>query len=110
MDKKLAQDDSVMFERNISVIAAKYREVEVTTAAGDKFRGFISGLDDCHLQLCQTEDQTFVLVQRPYIVQVTETGEILTEHTRLSESQTKRIKDRVRMFHTVAEKFNGRDS
>lgn len=101
-ERKLAQPGDMMFERNLSILAAKGKEIEVFDANGGVYRGFTSGLDDEYLQLCMTDDQAHVMLNRSYIVNLIETGLTLEELEFEDPSLARRIKERVRTFQTVS--------
>lgn len=107
MTKKLAQDDAVMFERNISIIASKTREIVACTAAGVECVGFVAGLDDEWIQICRSEDGTSMSLLRRDVIEVSETGQTLHD---FPEDVRTKIRDRTRMFSVLStrhtDKFN----
>ena len=80
MDKpdkeRLTQDSDQMFERNIAVLAARQREVKVSSPVGVVI-GFLSGLDESSVQICRSDNQKFVLFSRQGPLLIEETGKTL---------------------------------
>lgn len=104
--KKLAQVGDVMFERNLSHLASKGRELIVQTSGGDEFIGFAAGLDDEYLQVCLTDDQTLVLLNRSYLSSIMETGRSLEDMVLMDpDGSASIIDERTRMFRTISEYF-----
>lgn len=100
-ERKLAQLGDQMFERNLAILAAKGREICVSTTIDDEYTGFASGLDDEYLQLCLTDDQSHVLVNRSYVVRLEETGRTLDDVEETVDG-ARRIRERVRMFMMIS--------
>lgn len=67
-----------MFQRNIAVLAARKREVHVTSPVGEWY-GYVTGLDEFTLQLCRTSDMKYVLISREGSLTVEESGKSLYE-------------------------------
>lgn len=100
-ERKLAQLGDIMFERNLAILSAKGKEIRVSTTTRDDYIGFASGLDDEYLQLCLTEDQTHVLVNRSYVVRLEETGQTLDDIEATVDGGG-RIRERIRMFMQIS--------
>lgn len=80
MDKErnesLSQDKDQMFERNITILAARQREVKVSNPV-DSVIGFLSGLDQASVQIVRTDNQKYVLFSRQGPLLIEETGRTL---------------------------------
>ncbi len=87
----IAQPDYQMFERNIAHLARRAKEVRVRIVDsispsrdadgrdpdGRLYTGFLAGIDEGYLQLCRTDNQCLVLIDRDFIVEVEATGRVL---------------------------------
>jgi hypothetical protein len=106
--RRLAQASDAMFERNLSILAARGKELAIATTTPETFIGYASGLDEEYLQMCLSEDQSLVLINREYIVRVSETGETLEGVGQTDAAKRERIRDRVCAFMNVAGHHSGR--
>jgi hypothetical protein len=102
---KVAQADDVMFERNLSILSSKGKEILVTTT-GQDLTGYAAGLDERWFQLCLTEDQTLSLIQIRHITTITETGRLLEDLGQSEEA--KKIRDRIANFMGVTKNHSSR--
>jgi hypothetical protein len=116
----LAQPEYDMFERNIAHLASRGREVQVRVGgsplhesdAADgpgadtsrAYVGFLAGLDEGYLQLCRTDNQCFVLIDREAVTEIEATGRSIWTYEKngLSPNSVKRIKDGCGHFIQVA--------
>lgn len=100
-DPKVAQPRSTMFERNIGHAASRGREIRIIQKVGETVTGFIGGLDEEYLQVCNTHDQTLETINRENIASWKETGNTLNTFERdsvMSPEDLKKIRDRVDHF------------
>lgn len=102
-EPKVAQPRNSMFDRNIAHAASRGRELEFVkhVPAGDKTIGFVGGLDEGYIQVCNTEDQTLETIDRNNIASWKETSRTLNGLERdedFDKDQLKRIRDRVEHF------------
>ncbi len=101
--RALAQEKDQMWERNLSIIASKNREVEVITTYEEELIGFIAGLDEQFVQVCLSKSAVQVLVNRNHLIQIQETGKDLSDIK--DDTLKRRVEDRVKMFSTVSKSF-----
>jgi hypothetical protein len=109
---RIAQPDERMFERNIAHQARSSREVRVVVDdigddgenGGSSFVGFWSGMDEAYLQLCKTEGQALVLIDRASVKLVEETGRNLRDIEAHDVYQAQRIRERTKHFAKWADK------
>ncbi len=104
--KPLAQPGAMMFERNISIIASRGRQVRVVTVYEEDQFGFVSGLDEEWLELCTSSDATQMLINRRHIILCYGMREGLDD-VRDPEIR-KSIDDRVRTFRSVSKGFQNK--
>lgn len=100
--RKLAQPADLMFERNFAILASKAKELRITTSNRDIYEGFASGLDDEFVQLCLTSDNSLLLINRSYIVDVVETGNTLEDLEDYDYENARMIHDKIKTFVTVS--------
>jgi len=74
----LEMHDNQLFQRFIANRVSKEREFVFSTSSND-YTGFVTGLDSTHLQLTTTDGLRAVLLQRPNIDGIEETGRTLEE-------------------------------
>lgn len=104
--KKLAQIGDVMFERNLSHLASKGRELILSTAGGEEFVGFVAGLDDEYIQVCLTDDQSLALVNRSYLSTISESGRSLEDMLLMDvDGSIQTIHEKTRMFRSISEYY-----
>jgi hypothetical protein len=117
---EIAQPDYEMFERNIIHLTRRAREVSVRLGAGGwsemepaegpgsgssrLYVGFLAGLDEGYLQLCRTDNQLLVLIDRDAVTEIEATGRILwrLEEQGMSPNAVKRITEACQHFINVA--------
>ncbi len=101
--RTLAQSEDTMWERNLSIIASKNREVCVVTTFEDELIGYIAGLDKQFVQICLSDSATQVLINRVHLILVRETGKELWNIS--DESLRRKVEDRVKTFASVSKGF-----
>ncbi len=122
----LAQPEYDMFERNIAHLASRGREVRVRVGGGPsngneaadgpgadssrEYLGFLAGLDEGFLQLCRTDNQCFVLIDRDAVTEIEATGKSLWTYERegIEPHSVKRMKDGCGHFMQVAKAVTSR--
>ncbi|MDP9342522.1 MAG: hypothetical protein M3Q23_10625 [Actinomycetota bacterium] len=116
----IAQPEYDMFERNIAHLASRGREVRVRVR-GDhphadegadrpgahssrEYVGFLAGLDEGYIQICRTDNQCHVLIDRDAITEVEATGRSIWtyEQDGIDSRSLKRIKAGCGHFVEVA--------
>src|SRR5438874_2251574 len=108
MHSEIAQRDYQMFERNIVHLARRAREVRVGVGRGSvenladgtsgaawrSYVGFLAGLDEGYIQICRTDNQCLVLIDRDEITEVEATGNTIWSYEKEGlTASLKRIKD-----------------
>lgn len=101
-EKGIAQPKDTMFVRNVAHAASRGKEVTIKTKLGDEVTGFVAGLDEEFIQICDTADQSLEIISRANgnISSFKETGKTLTSYTRegFEPEKLKRIRDRVEHY------------
>lgn len=107
-DVRIAQPGEQMFERNIGHQARLGKEVRVLTDRAEPVVGFWAGMDDAFLQLCKTDDQTLILIDRSVIHTVEETGVFLRDMEEDEDvdvrMKARRIRERTQHFQRWADR------
>lgn len=107
---KLAQNDDVMFERNIAIIASRKQEVQVFSD-GFVYQGFLCGLDDKWVQLYGHEEGDkdnfevqwrFLLISKDNVSAVGPTGRGLYD---VDPETREWIGKKIQIFSDVCDKF-----
>lgn len=103
--RRLAQSEDEMMERNLALIVARGKEVDVRTSVTDSpYTGFVAGLDEFYLQICLTKNSSQILVNRDHIVAIESTGRTLSD---LEDNDFKtEIVEKVITFQKVCEKHS----
>ena len=99
--KKLSQPEDIMFERNLALLVAKEREVELVSSY-DVYRGMVSGVDEKFIQLCLTDEKVFMLFNRDHVISIVESGNALDDVD--EEDQT--IRNMIANFQEVCKYHN----
>lgn len=107
--KNLSQNSSMMFERNIAIMASKEELVKITTN-GDDFCGFFCGLDEKWLQICgwselqMNDDHSWdlILLNRGSTISVQSLG---SNSNDLDQTVIEQVKKKIYNFSTVSKTF-----
>ena len=108
--ENLAQNDEVMFERNISIIASRRQEIQIFS---DTFvyEGFICGLDNKWMQIYGHEENDkdnfetqwrFLLIGRDNISAIGPTGRSIHDVDQVTREW---ISKKIQVFSDVCDKF-----
>jgi hypothetical protein len=110
----LRQNDDVMFERNIAIIASRKQEVLVDSD-GILYEGFLCGLDEKWVQIyghdqADREDPDlswrFVLINKDRVNTIRTSGRVIKD---LPLSNREWVDKRISSFANIADKFSSKD-
>jgi len=107
--EKLAQDQEVMFERNIAIIASRKHEVQVYSD-GFVYEGFLCGLDSKWVQLYGHEEGEtnkdkqwrFILLGKENVSSLGPTGRSVHD---LDDQVREFVSKKIKTFSDVCDKF-----
>ena len=108
--EKLAQQNDLMFERNVAIIASRRQEVQIFSD-GFIYQGFLCGLDEKWIQLYGHEEADknnydtqwrFLLISKDNVSAIGPTGRSLHD----IDSETRDwISKKIQIFSDICDKF-----
>lgn len=103
----LAYPENQLTQRYFGSRALQGKELEFFLSDSTVITGFVTGLDDDHIQVCTTPGLRATLLSTRHIVQVKESGQTLDNLTGSTADDARRY---TKIFRRVAERELNRDT